>query len=109
MHIIIIITIIFIFIIIMIVIIVAFIIIIIIIIVAFIIIIIIIIIVINIFIYSWIISYIKNFTHLQDEFNPILPSVPFLYPMKTSENHFEGVQNRNLEKKWVNKPRVLET
>ena len=107
MHIIIIITIIFIFIIIMIVIIVAFIIIIIIIIVAF--IIIIIIIVINIFIYSWIISYIKNFTHLQDEFNPILPSVPFLYPMKTSENHFEGVQNRNLEKKWVNKPRVLET
>ena len=106
MHIIIIITIIFIFIIIMIVIIVAFIIIIIII-VAF--IIIIIIIVINIFIYSWIISYIKNFTHLQDEFNPILPSAPFLYPMKTSENHFEGVQNRNLEKKWVNKPRVLET
>ena len=99
MHIIIIITIIFIFIIIMIVIIVAFII----------IIIIITIIVINIFIYSWIISYIKNFTHLQDEFNPILPSVPFLYPMKTSENHFEGVQNRSLEKKWVNKPRVLET
>ena len=72
-------------------------------------IIIIIIIFINIFIYSWIISYIKNFTHLQDEFNPILPSVPFLYPMKTSENHFEGVQNRNLEKKWVNNPRVLET
>ena len=73
------------------------------------IIIIIIIIFINIFIYSWIISYIKNFTHLQDEFNPILPSVRFLYPMKTSENHFEGVQNRNLEKKWVNNPRVLET
>ena len=45
-------------------------------------------------------------------FNPFFPNAPFLYPLKTSENHqifryFQGIEKGCIENKWVKESRPI--